>query len=120
MLSKEKKIINIPSELKSMIPGFLSRREDDLKQIQSFFKKKKMEEISRIGHKLKGNGLSYGFGGLSAIGKEIEEASKANDLKKTQSSMLELEEYLKYVKTLNLGIESKEKDLFKKIEFKNV
>lgn len=105
MLSKKKKIVCIPDELKSMIPAFLSRRNDDLREIQSFFKEKKIEEISKIGHKLKGNGLSYGFGGLSIIGKEIEDASKAKDFEKVNHCILELEEYLKYVKTLNLGFQ---------------
>ena len=99
MLSKEKKVINIPKELVQLIPGFLSRRDNDLKNMKVFYEEKNFEEIRKVGHRLKGNGLGYGFDYLSVLGKEIESSSLSKDEEKLNESLAELEEYLKYVKT---------------------
>lgn len=99
MLAKKNKIINIPEELKPLIPGYLSRRDTDLKNLKDFHKEERFDEIQKIAHKMKGNGLGYGFDYLSVLGKEIESLAKLKEGEKIKSFLLELEEYLTYIKT---------------------
>lgn len=106
MIAEENKVINIPEELKPLIPGYLARRDLDLKNMKDFHQQGNFDEIRKIGHKLKGNGLGYGFDYLSVLGKKIEVASELKSGEEIGSYLLELEEYLSYVKTQVLEIAS--------------
>jgi len=71
--------IDVPEELKSLIPGFMGRRAKDVIEIESFLQDSNYCEIAKIGHKLKGHGESYGFKVLSVIGSRIESSAKKNN-----------------------------------------
>lgn len=76
MISFQLKDVQIPAELYDLIPGFINRRHQDGVELKKLWAMNEFESISRIGHKLKGNGLSYGFKFLSQTGAEIEVAAQ--------------------------------------------
>ena len=55
-------------------------------------------EISRIGHNLKGSGLSYGFAEISRIGADMELAARNQDQAMLQQCCTELDEYVRRVR----------------------
>ncbi len=75
--------ILVPEELVNLVPGFVSRREEDVRVLESLIKEKKFAEIAQLAHKLKGHGTSYGFDAVSELGKKIEFASKRKDFFET-------------------------------------
>ncbi|MDP9002085.1 MAG: response regulator [Myxococcota bacterium] len=63
----------------ALLPKFLSHRERDVILIREALEQGDFEPISRIGHNMRGNGVSYGFPELSAIGQTIEAAATAKN-----------------------------------------
>lgn len=73
--------IYIDSELKDLIPSFLTNRLEDIKAIQSAIAKSDFDTIRMIGHNLKGIGSSYGFDDITVLGKALETASQCKDMR---------------------------------------
>lgn len=69
----------VPSDLHHLVPGFLSRREREVRELVSLLGKHDFEGIKAIGHKLKGTGAGYGFQLFSDLGKELEAAAAEQD-----------------------------------------
>ena len=78
---------SIPNDLKKK---YLERRKIDLSDSQSFYKSKDFSSIEKIGHKMKGNGVTFGYPEISKIGEKIEAASMKKDEKLTQEVLDEL------------------------------
>ncbi len=74
----------VPPELMDIIPGYISRRDQDILSLKEFLNHADFSEISMVGHKLKGNGASFGFDRISEIGAQIMvacENKSASDVK---------------------------------------
>jgi len=71
--------ISVPRELKAYIPGFLERRDKDLAQLRDLIAQEDYQLLGTIGHKLKGNGASYGFPAITEIGGALEDAASKKD-----------------------------------------
>ena len=69
--------MEIPQEFLSRYLGH--RREDYLK-CRNFLVDKRFDELEKIGHQLKGNGLTFGFPDLTEIGRELEKNARNSDL----------------------------------------
>jgi HPt (histidine-containing phosphotransfer) domain-containing protein len=92
-----KKIIaHVDPDLRDLIPGFLARKRDDTRAILSGLSGEHIdfEELARIGHKLKGEGGSYGFDAISHYGAEIEQAARSRDAVTIRHYANELAAYL--------------------------
>lgn len=77
--------VNIPADLKPMIPDFIKRRKADFAELEAAIKKEDFSSIAKIGHRMKGVGTSYGFPAFTEIGKDIELAGKAQKLSDIKS-----------------------------------
>ncbi len=71
----------IPAELKSAVPGYISRREQEVISLKIFASASDFSSISKIGHKLKGNGSSFGFDRISEIGTHLMNACEKSNHK---------------------------------------
>lgn len=80
----------VPEELRSLIPGFLDRREKELLELRQMLDQQDFASISNVGHKLKGTGAGYGFQLISDIGQELELAAQAQDRAGVQRSLQQL------------------------------
>lgn len=72
-------VVYVDDELADLIPEFLENRRRDVEQIARLVREERYNELSRLGHTMKGVGGSYGFPAISDIGQGIEEASAHGD-----------------------------------------
>jgi HPt (histidine-containing phosphotransfer) domain-containing protein len=65
----------IPQDLQPLIGGFLMRRLQDIAGLEHSLETGDLNSAKGIAHKLKGNGVGFGFPAISQIGAEIELAA---------------------------------------------
>ncbi|HUO05958.1 MAG TPA: Hpt domain-containing protein [Candidatus Binataceae bacterium] len=66
-------------ELRGLIPGFMAHKRDDLMMVLSAVPERDFASIKRIAHRMKGEGVSYGFNTIADIGRELEAAAASRD-----------------------------------------
>lgn len=76
---------DVPQELLSHIPGYITRREEEIVEMKAALVKKDFDVIHKIGHKLKGNGAGFGFPRLSLLGSEIMDACSESSLDRVKT-----------------------------------
>lgn len=77
--------MEVPEEIQAR---YMERRKKDLETCLLSLEKKNFNEIEKVGHQLKGNGLTFGYSELSSIGTHLEQAA-------SKRNMTELEKALK-------------------------
>jgi HPt (histidine-containing phosphotransfer) domain-containing protein len=92
----KKYIAHVDPELCDLIPTFLTNKRTDARTILSgvFGCHIDFEAVARIGHKLKGEGGSYGLDDISVFGAKIELAARNHDADKIRHYASELADYL--------------------------
>jgi HPt (histidine-containing phosphotransfer) domain-containing protein len=81
----------IPEEMKKQ---YLVRRKGDLGILLDALENKQGEAFQRVGHQLKGNASTYGFGELEAIGLAIESASSFQEPEAARQALEEFRSWL--------------------------
>lgn len=81
----------IPEELMENIPGYLSRRDQDLVSLKNFIITNDFDGVKNIGHKLRGNGSSFGFDRLSDLGDSLMKAAESKNIEELKSVVASLE-----------------------------
>jgi len=95
MTHSDKKIkVTIDAELEELIPRFIQLRHEDIQAIKKALDSDDYETIARLGHTMKGSGISYGFDHISEIGKGIEHAAKNKEQPGVEEWLLALSTYL--------------------------
>ena len=89
-------IAQIDPDLCDLIPGFLAHKRSDAFAILSGLESGRVdfEALRVIGHKLKGEGGSYGFDPITTYGEAIEEAARNRDAESIRRYAGELAVYL--------------------------
>jgi PAS domain S-box-containing protein len=72
-------VVEVDQELSDLIPGFLGRKREDARAILIAAEHREQEALTRLGHKMKGEGGSYGLNAITEIGRELEQAGKDGD-----------------------------------------
>ncbi len=72
-------IVELDEDLSDLIPGFLTRKRADVITILDASARRDYAEISRIAHRVKGEGGSYGFQTMTEIGRSLERAAAMRD-----------------------------------------
>jgi len=75
----------------ALLPRFLEHRRRDVATIQEALERGDFEAIRTIGHNLSGNGLSYGFPEMSAIGKRLQAGADAESAGAVREQLASLE-----------------------------
>lgn len=91
-------IAKVDPVLRPLLPTFLARRRQDVTLIKQELKREGFRAIETIGHNLKGIGSSYGFHGISDIGKAMEQAAQVQDAVAIYQHAKELDGYLRRVR----------------------
>jgi HPt (histidine-containing phosphotransfer) domain-containing protein len=75
-----------------LLPRFIEHRKRDAVEIRDGLARGAFEDIARIGHNMRGNGLSYGVAEIGALGARLESAAHAKDAAEIGAALVELEE----------------------------
>lgn len=88
--------VEISADLKTK---YLCRRQQDLKDCFAALDSKQLALLERVGHQMKGNALTFGYGALATIGEEMETAARAEDWSGLKTSTLKFEAFMRALKT---------------------
>lgn len=80
--------------LSSFLPEFQKKRRTELEQMKKNLDGADFEALAKIAHNWKGFSRPYGYIGLEAMAKTLEQAAKAQDRAKCQELFAEIESYL--------------------------
>jgi HPt (histidine-containing phosphotransfer) domain-containing protein len=72
-------IVEVDGDLSDLIPGFLTRKRADMATILEAIARRDYAEVSRIAHRIAGEGGSYGFPLITETGRLLEQAATARD-----------------------------------------
>jgi HPt (histidine-containing phosphotransfer) domain-containing protein len=89
--------IQVEAYLRDLIPGFLEHKRADTGTIRAAIDRADYETISQIGHKMKGEGGSYGFDAVTEMGATLERAALDKDLDTARHTLDAITEYLESV-----------------------
>ncbi|MGV8058170.1 MAG: Hpt domain-containing protein [Smithellaceae bacterium] len=98
--SEGETIVIVEEDLEELIPGYLENRRHDIVVISSALEHGDFELIRNTGHKMKGSGGGYGFDRITDIGRDIEEAAKAQHGENILKQVEALRLYLGHVKVV--------------------
>jgi len=84
--------IEVDADLRDLVPGFLEHKRADTGKIRTAIESGDYATISQIGHKMKGEGGSYGFDAVTEMG-----ATLAKDLETARHTLQAITEYLESV-----------------------
>jgi HPt (histidine-containing phosphotransfer) domain-containing protein len=90
----ERIVVQIDQDLSDLVPGFLSRKGEDARAVLAAAERTDAEAIARLGHKMKGEGGSYGLDAVTDIGRDLEQAGKDQDFETAARLARELENCL--------------------------
>jgi HPt (histidine-containing phosphotransfer) domain-containing protein len=90
-------IVQVDRDLSDLIPGFLEHKRNDARIIAAAIDRADYDELGRIGHKMKGEGGSYGLDTITDIGAALERAAAGRNLAALQRCAEELRHYLESI-----------------------
>ena len=70
----------VDKEVWELIPTFIENRKKELSALRAALTGADIAQLRLLGHRIKGVGASYGFPRVSALGKEIEDCVRADQL----------------------------------------
>lgn len=93
-------VVHADPDLSDLIPGFLEHKRDDLAAIVEAIESADYEALAKFGHKIKGEGGSYGLARISEIGAAIDVAAKARDLNEVRELARQFADFLDNVEVV--------------------
>lgn len=81
----------------ALVPKFLETRRLDVVLIVDLLARDAFAELQALGHRLKGQGHSYGCDGISEIGEALEDAAARQDRADIRGQAAALDSYLRRV-----------------------
>jgi HPt (histidine-containing phosphotransfer) domain-containing protein len=84
--------MELPEELHHR---YLERRKKDFKTCLDSFQDENYPELERVGHQLKGNGITFGHEELTEIGAELEKAAAAANTDELEVAIKKFSAWLK-------------------------
>ncbi|MFC1752827.1 Hpt domain-containing protein [Thermoproteota archaeon] len=91
-------IVEIDPDIEDLVPNFINKRKHDIEAVKEAVKNKDSEFIKITAHKMKGSCGLYGFTGLSAIARDIENKVKAGLLEEIPDDLELAKDYLARLK----------------------
>lgn len=94
MSATESVIENVDPIVRSLLPGYLVRREEEFARIRDWCDEGSFAEIRIAAHNLSGSGGAYGLPGLTRIGRALEGAAEAADQDEVERQLQAMREFL--------------------------
>jgi HPt (histidine-containing phosphotransfer) domain-containing protein len=89
--------VKVAKDLADLIPTFLSNRKKELEALRAALAAADFEQLRQLGHRMRGVGNSYGFDGVSDIGKHIEDGARSGDKASLEKHIAHYGDYLSRV-----------------------
>jgi HPt (histidine-containing phosphotransfer) domain-containing protein len=89
--------VAVDPDLIDLIPDFLTRKHVDLQTLRNALESGDFAAIGALGHKIKGEGGSFGFDAISEIGAALEATAKKGDPESARQLVTDLSEYLEKI-----------------------
>jgi DNA-binding response OmpR family regulator len=93
-------VVRPDDEIRHLAPEFLEKRRDDVLSLTEALAQNDFARIQRLGQRLNGTGLSYGFNGISEIGSALEKAARIGDVEELRRRVALLSDYLQRVNVI--------------------
>lgn len=90
----KRRSIKVESYLRDLVPGFLEHKLADADALRAAIEQRDYVTISQIGHRIRGEGGSYGFDAVTEMGAIFEQAAQRKDLDTVRNTLSEFIEYL--------------------------
>ncbi len=87
-------IVKVEKDLADLIPTFMKNRHKEVESLRVALAAQDFEQLRQLGHRMKGVGNSYGFEGVSLLGKRIEDGARAGDRASLSACIDEYRDYL--------------------------
>ena len=81
----------IPEEARQR---YLERRKTDIESLKAALRSRSFEEFKRVGHQLKGNAASFGYGDLEKIAVQLELCGERADVNEATRQVEAFEKWL--------------------------
>ena len=94
----KKNPVRINAEIRELIPAFLKLTSEEISSLDNAVSENNHDMIRRLGHRIAGACLCYGFGDMAAISRKIESAGQEKeDMQSVRSLADELSSYMKHL-----------------------
>jgi HPt (histidine-containing phosphotransfer) domain-containing protein len=87
-------VVQIEADLSDLVPAFLAHKRDDARSMMAAIDSGDYATLSQLGHKMKGEGGSYGFDAITLMGAAIEQAALVKDAAAARRWAAELTAFL--------------------------
>ena len=94
-------VVEVDPDLTDLVPAFLDRKRADARAIHQAIESDDFAAVAALGHKLKGEGGSFGFDVITEIGAALEQTAKHFDRDYAMRLALDLAEYLQKVEIVS-------------------
>ena len=92
--------VTLAKDLQELIPEFIENRRRELQALRGALAAGRYDQLSELGHRMRGIGTSYGFDRVSILGGEIEDHARSADREALAARIAEYAEYLDRVKVV--------------------
>jgi hypothetical protein len=86
--------ISVDKNLEDLIPTYMSNRAKEVVMLRTLLTAGDLEQLSRVGHRMKGVGEPYGFNRVSSLGKLIQVYAETGDHYGLEKCISEYADYL--------------------------
>jgi HPt (histidine-containing phosphotransfer) domain-containing protein len=92
--------VEVDPDLIDLIPDFLTRKRADLEALKNALESSDFDTIAALGHKIKGEGGSFGFDAMTEIGATLEVSGKKGDSHSARQMVADLSAYLEKIEVV--------------------
>jgi HPt (histidine-containing phosphotransfer) domain-containing protein len=92
--------VSVEKDLEDLIPAYMANRAKEVAMLRSLLAVDDFEQLSRVGHRMKGVGEPYGFNKVSSLGKLIQDRAKTGDHFGIEKCINEYADYLPRVQII--------------------
>ena len=99
-IEEERIIVYANPDFADEIPWYLGQVRAYAEEIEKAVGNSDFETIEDAGHRMRGSGETFGFDGISEMGKSLEQSAKEKDLDEIGKKVMELSRYIEVVEVV--------------------
>ncbi|MEM7407884.1 MAG: Hpt domain-containing protein [Pseudomonadota bacterium] len=92
--------VELDGGIEPLVGNYMTNRRKDIAALQEALDGADFGRIAALGHRMKGNGASFGFHRISELGVELEDAAMGEDASAVATALAALSDYVDNVKVV--------------------